>query len=254
MALPFKKDSNTKRREELRNILGPGRSAGKSRFRAYHVLKQYIAEHYKLILSVSVIVACVFTNIYFYNRLTVMRQQIGNLDAQIESGLQMRLNIVPSLTVAVNRFINYEKALFTSALETRADSLGSSKAMDKLVDSSKLKAISGKNILPNDLARFVAVAENYPQLVSSQSYQFLIQQIADVENQIYSKRSEFNNAVNTYNTYLNTFPANMIGRVMGFHPEEYFTWDSKPEWVFTKDSASGELSLKMNSEKNESKD
>ncbi|GAF88286.1 unnamed protein product [marine sediment metagenome] len=78
----------------------------------------------------------------------------------------------------------------------------------------------------------MAVAENYPQLVSSQPYKVLVERIAKAEDQIYDKRVEYNNSVNVYNTRLSTFPANLIGRVMYFRLQPYFSWDDKPEWVF----------------------
>ncbi|GAI82637.1 unnamed protein product [marine sediment metagenome] len=155
----------------------------------------------------------------------------------------MRQNIIPGLTAAVNQFINHERNVFLSAVKAREDSLSMSKDIEKLIQS--LKEISGRDFPPNALSRFMAVAENYPRLVSSPPYQLLISQIADVENQIYNKRIEYNDAVNVYNTYLSTFPANMVGRPMRFRLQPYFSWENKPEWVFPANPDSGEPPLEM---------
>lgn len=240
MQVPFARSASTRRRAELRTILDTGRVSRKSKL---HVVRRYIAENFKLLLAVAVVVACVVTHIYYFNVLTTMWQEIGSVHAQMENSLQMRQNTVPSLTVAVNRFISYEKDLFLATAGSREKSLSASKDMDELLKS--LKEMSGSGLLPGNLPKLMAVAENYPQLVSIQSYRLLIDQIANVENQIYDKRVEYNKAVNLYNTTINRFPANVVGRVMGFHSEPYLTWNEKAEWRFVPDSGSGESPLKV---------
>jgi len=242
MAIPFTKDTRTKRKEQVRNILGSEQFQKKGRF---YILGQFITEHLKIILTVMVVAACVFTHIYYFNRLTTMEQQVTNLRSQIESGLQMRRNIVPALTLVVHQFINHEKDVFLSAVEAREKSLNGSEEMEKLIQG--LKGLTGDDISSKALSRFMAVAENYPQLVSSQSFQLLISQIADVENQIYKKRIEYNDAVNVYNTRLSTFPVNIVGRVMRFRLQLYFRWENKPEWVFEADPQLSQSPLKMES-------
>lgn len=244
MAIPFTKDTKTKRKEQVRNILGSEQFQKKGRF---SVLGQFIAEHFKIILAAVVVVACVSLHIYYFNKLTTMEQQVTNLRSQIESGLQMRRNIVPALTLVVHQFINHEKDVFLSAVEAREKSLNGSKEMEKLIQ--ELKGLTGDDISSSALSRFMAVAENYPQLVSSQSYQLLISQIADVENQIYKKRIEYNEAVNVYNTRLSTFPANMVGKVLRFRLQPYFSWENEPEWIFEANPQSREPPLRMKSEK-----
>ena len=73
-------------------------------------------------------------------------------------------------------------------------------------------------------------------------------QIADVENQIYKKRVEYNDAVNVYNTRFLTFPVNLIGGMLGFSKQPYFEWTNKPEWAFSEKSSSGELPISMETE------
>ena len=248
MAIPFTKDTRTKRKEQVQNILGSEQFQKK---RWFHLLTRFAAEHYRIISITVAVVACIYAHIYYFNKLTIMKQQVSNLRAQIESGLQMRQNIVSGLTAAVNRFINHERGVFTSAMETRADSLDVSENLKKLIQSAK--EFSKGEFSPAALSKLIAVAEAYPQLVSSQPYNVLVNKIADVENQIYDKRNEYNNGVNVYNTRLSTFPVNMIGRAMRFRLQPYFSWDNKPEWVFEANPQSPKPPLKMESEKNSPK-
>jgi LemA protein len=231
MAIPFRKSVGVKRQEKVRVLLGSERFRKK---RWLHLLSRYIAEYYKVISITLLAVVCIYAHIYYYNKLITMEQQIGNLEAQIEAGLQMRNNVITNLTVAVNRYIVHEQGIFSSAMESRKDSLDVSNDLKKLIESAK--EFSGSDFSAESLTRLMAVAENYPQLVSSQPYNELVKQIGNVETQIYNKRNEYNNAVNVYNTRLCTFPVNFFGKVMRFSIKPYYSWDKKAEWAFGEDN------------------
>jgi len=230
MAIPFRKPSSTRRQEQVRINLGPENFQKK---RWFHPLKRFIAEHFKAILITISAIACAYMNIYCYNQLTIMKQQVGNMHSQIEAGLQMRRNVVSGLTATVNRYISYEGEVFASAIDARKESMSVSSDLKKLIES--VQELSQQQFSSDSLSRLMAVAENYPQLVSSQPYNVLVAKIADVETQIYDKRVQYNDAVNTYNTRLSIFPVNIIGRIMRFRIHPYFEWNDKPEWVFEED-------------------
>jgi len=233
MAIPFRKSAGEKRQEKVRVVLGAENFQKKKWF---HVLWRFIVAHYLSISITTLVVACVYTHIYYYNRLIKMEQQIGNLRADIGAGLQMRCNIVSGLTATVNRFISHEQGVFTSAMQTRKDSMGISNDLKKLIESAE--ELSPDKFSSAGLTKLMAVAENYPQLVSSQPYKVLVEKIGQVESQIYDKRIEYNNAVNVYNTCLSTFPVNIVGRILRFGIQPYFLWDEEAEWVFDGDNQS----------------
>jgi LemA protein len=210
---------------------------------------EFLRRYYKHTIIALFVAFCIIRNIYYFNTLTIMRQQVTNIHAQIESALQMRQNLIPALTIVVYQFINHEKNVFLKAVEARENSLSGGRDTKELLNS--LKQLTGMDVSSNDLARFMAVAENYPQLVSNQSYQLLIGRITDVENQIYQKRIEYNDTVNNYNTRLSTFPVNVIGRCMGFYLKPYFKWENKAEWLFVTSPEEGELPVNMVSESRE---
>jgi LemA protein len=233
----------SKREHEVRRSLGLSEAPKQGTLQA---LRKYVAEHYKSILVALTLATCALTYIYYYNKFTAMEQQVQSLRSQVEGGLQMRQNVIASLAVAVSRFLSHEKGVFLSAVKARESSLGAPKGAEELLES--LKDISGKDVSPSDLSRFMAVAENYPGLVSSGSYQLLISQIADVENQVYKKRIEYNETVARYNTGVSTFPGNAVAATLGFRVEPYFGWDKKAEWALTVDPKQEEPPLTMQSE------
>ena len=234
----------SKREQEVRRSLDLGQVRKQRKLRA---VRRYVAEHYKSILAALILASLAITYVYYYNKFTAMEQQVQSLRSQVEGGLQMRQNVIASLAVAVSRFLSHEKGVFLSAVKARESSLDVSKGAEKLLQS--LKDISGKDVSPSDLSRFMAVAENYPGLVSSGSYQLLISQIADVENQIYRKRIEYNETVARYNTAVSTFPGNTVATTTGFRVERYFEWAKKAEWALTVDPEQDEPPLRMESGK-----
>ena len=242
------RQKTSKREQEVRRNLGLGQVRKQGKLGA---LRKYVSEHYKSILAALILAAVAITYVCYYNKFTAMKQQVQSLRSQVEGGLQMRQNVIASLAVAVSRFLSHEKGVFLSAVKARESSLDVSKGAEKLLQS--LKDISGKDVSPSDLSRFMAVAENYPGLVSSGSYQLLISQIADVENQIYKKRIEYNETVARYNTGVSTFPGNTVAATMGFRVEPYFEWHNKAEWALTVDPEQDEPPLRMESEEGDSK-
>ena len=243
MAIPFRKSSTEKRQEKVRVVLGREHFKKK---RWLHSFGKFIADYYMPITITVLTMFCVYAHIYYYNTLTVMKQDVSNFGAQVEAGLQMRENIVTGLTDVVKGFITHEEDIFTSAIETRKDSMTVSNDLKKLVNNTK--QFVGNDFSPTGLTRLMAVAENYPQLVSSQPYKELVVQIAKVESQIYDKRLQYSDVVNVYNTRLSTFPGNLIGRILRFKKQPYYSWENEAEWVFEGNSQLAEPPANVESE------
>lgn len=239
-AHPFQ-SKKSRREENLNGLLTEDITGNKSFWRK---LSAFLRARYKIVLVVIWALISFSVHVYFYNRLTIMRQDVNNMKSQIESALQMRQNLVPALTTVVYQFIQHENNIFLKAVESREDSLLKTEDMTRVMD--KLKGLIGKDFSPGALSKLIAVAENYPKLVTSESYQLLISQISGVENQIFERRIEYNDTVNRYNTLLSLFPINMIGRTSGFRRAPYFAWqENKAEWSFTYAREEGEMPVSM---------
>jgi len=224
----FFQNKQADRRERIQKLLNSRIDHKKGGLDA---IERFVVTHYQALVITALVTFFVILHVYYFNILTAKEQEVLARCAQVESALQMRQNLVPALTVVVYQFINHEKNVFLTAVEAREKSVGSAANMDKLVHS--LKELTGKEVLPEAVSKFMAVAENYPQLVSSESYQLLISRIADTEKQLFEKRIDYNVAANRYDTYLSTFPANILGRILGFRLKPYYSWEKKSEWEFS---------------------
>jgi LemA protein len=68
-----------------------------------------------------------------------------------------------------------------------------------------------------------SVTEAYPQLKSDQAYLRLMDELTGTENRIATARTDYNQAVETYNAYIRQFPQVVTARLSGSKPRAYFT-------------------------------
>ena len=72
------------------------------------------------------------------------------------------------------------------------------------------------------LSRLLVVVENYPDLKANQNFLQLQGQLEGIENDIRGSRRSFNEAINTYNTKVRSFPMNLLAGMFGFSSKEGF--------------------------------
>jgi LemA protein len=73
--------------------------------------------------------------------------------------------------------------------------------------------------------RLLAVAENYPDLKTSNTVTSLMDSIKSLEDEIARQRYTFNNISQEYNTMMGTIPSNVIGKLMGAIKLEYLQFE-----------------------------
>ncbi len=159
-----------------------------------------------------------------YNTIVTKEEQVKTAWSQVESNIQRKVDLLPSLVSVVKRYAAHEKEVFEkiAALRAEAGSLLSG-ADGAEVDVGKLAALQKQ--MNAAMGKLFAVAENYPQLRSSEQFLQLQSQIEGAENRINITRMQFNEAVGAYNAYLRHIPANIVAAVGGFKPKAYFKAD-----------------------------
>jgi LemA protein len=76
--------------------------------------------------------------------------------------------------------------------------------------------ISAERGLGGALTRFFALAEAYPDLKADANMRQLSEELTSTENRIAFARQSYNDAVTSYNTARETFPANLIAGTFNF--------------------------------------
>ena len=160
-----------------------------------------------------------------YNRLVGLSQSVNSSWAQVQNVYQRRADLIPNLVATVSGSANFEKSTLTEITAARA-SVGQVK-MDlnnAPVDAAKLAEFEkAQGALSSALSRLLVVSERYPDLKASAGFRDLQAQIEGTENRISVERGNFNQAVQSYNTAIKSFPAVFYAGMMGFAEKPYFT-------------------------------
>jgi LemA protein len=75
----------------------------------------------------------------------------------------------------------------------------------------------------NALRGLMVQVEAYPQLKADRGFLNLQDELTGTENRIAVARNDYNQAVNSYNSYIRQFPAVITAKVTGAQPRKYFT-------------------------------
>jgi len=163
--------------------------------------------------ATALFLALLLAFVYYYNFFTIEYYKTSLEKTQIEAELQRRNDLIPNLVKAVNDYMAFENKIFKHAADARS-ALNSLKSIPE-ASPSQLS-------LQNSLSKFQAVAENYPDLKASATYQNLMKELSDTETRIASARIRYNMVANYYNSRLRMFPGIIFGFVMGFNPVHTF--------------------------------
>ena len=166
-----------------------------------------------LIVVLAVILLVVFWAIALYNGLIGLKNQTLNGWKQIDVQLKRRHDLIPNLVNTVKGTMEFERDTLTAVMDARARAMGAVGPAD---------ASRKEDELTQALGRLLAVAENYPQLKSSENVRMLQEELASTENKIGFARQFYNDIATKYNISRETFPANLIAGSFGFQAAELF--------------------------------
>ena len=159
-----------------------------------------------IIISVSVI---------FGGRNTMVTREIAvdNAWAQVQNVYQRRLDLVPNLAEAAKGYMQLEKDIFEAIAQARA-------GINSAQNPGELEKVN------TDINSFIrdikVVVEDTPELKASEVVRDLMSQLEGTENRITVERMRYNEAVQSYNTYIRLFPNNFVAGLFGFTPREFF--------------------------------
>ncbi len=168
---------------------------------------------FALYVVIAVVVLAVVWLIFTYNRLVRVRNRTENAWSQVDVQLKRRYDLVPNLVETVKGYATHERATFESVVEARTVALQAGGVADQA---------KAENMLTSALRSLFAVAEDYPELRASESFQGLQRELSDIEGDIAVSRQIFNDSTLTLNNAVETFPSNLVALIAGFDRGPYF--------------------------------
>jgi LemA protein len=162
-----------------------------------------------------IVVATGLYTIVIYNRLVRSRQMANEAWSGIDVQLKRRSSLVPNLVECVKGYAAHERGLFQQVTELRL-------AARVLPSEDVGRRALVEGALSLALNSLIALAENYPDLKASDNFLELQQELSRLEAEIQMARRYYNGAVRNLNTLVESFPNNMVARLLGYSQREYF--------------------------------
>jgi LemA protein len=160
-----------------------------------------------------------------YNRIQALDEQTETAEGNIEAELMRRNDLIPNLVATVEEAARFQQETFTRVAEARS---GLNSARDRLANAIQSDAatdeVSRANAAVSDNLRlFLNVAvEAYPDLTANENFIRLQDELTETENRIAVARRDYNETVQTYNTFIRQFPQAITARVIGAGRKEQF--------------------------------
>lgn len=148
-----------------------------------------------------------------YNSIIGLEQKVSAAQANIDTQLQRRSDLIPNLVETVKGYAAQEKTIFTDVANARARLAGTQTVTDRANADAELSSA---------LSRLLVIVERYPDLKSNQNFKDLSVALEGTENRIGIARQDYNTAVNNYNTSIRRFPNSIISGMFGFSQKTYY--------------------------------
>lgn len=167
-----------------------------------------------------------------YNRIQELDESTERAKADIGVALQNRNQLIPNLVATVKGAAEFERGTYTDVAQARAGQQRVAATEQQLNQSRQqlAQAVQSGNVnqieqadaaVTRSIGTYLNIAvEAYPQLRATQNFQALQDQLAESENQIAVARRDYNQTVQTYNTYIRKFPTVITARMSGAQRKE----------------------------------
>lgn len=167
-----------------------------------------------------VLAALAWLAIATYNRLVGLRQRAEAAWSDVDVQLKRRADLVPNVVETVKGYAAHERATLDEVIRARGAAV-----------SAETPEARGRaeNMLTQALRQLFAVAEAYPDLEASESFQNLQASLAGIEEAVQDARRYYNAVTRDLNTAIETFPSNLIASLFRFVRRAYFQLDHPEE-------------------------
>ncbi len=164
-----------------------------------------------------------------YNKMVTQDEGVKTAWSQVENQYQRRMDLIPNLVNTVKGYASHEKETLEGVVNARAEATKTTIDPSNLTEESLRRFQAAQGELGSALSRLMVVMERYPDLKANQNFQELQAQLEGTENRISVERKRFNEVAQAYNTYIRTFPNNLLSGIFGFQQKAYFSADAGAE-------------------------
>lgn len=176
-------------------------------------------------IVVVVLLVVVLWVVGIYNRLVSLRNRFKNAFAQIDVQLKRRYDLIPNLVETAKGYMKHERETLDAVTSARNQAMKIEAKIgdDPSAAAGLMKQLMGaEGALSGALSRLMAVVEAYPDLKANQNMMAVQEELTSTENKVSFARQSYNDAVNTYKTYREQFPAVIFAGMFNFQDAPFF--------------------------------
>ena len=160
-----------------------------------------------IIVIIAIIILIAYISIS--NGLNRAIVKIDEAASGIDVALTKRYDVLTKMMDTCKSFVKHENEIMFKVIELRSGS-----SINEKNEANKVMNDNYRNLL--------AVAENYPELKSSETFTTLQKAILDVEEHLQAARRLYNSNVSLFNQKVVTFPSSVIASSKGLTKKEFF--------------------------------
>lgn len=168
-----------------------------------------------------------FSGCNSYNGLVSGDQEVKKAWSDVETNYQRRTDLYNSVIKTIEGSANFEKSTLRDVMAARASATQVKVDINDPATLQKYQAAQGQ--LQSSFGRLMAIAESYPDLKTTKSFQDFQAQIEGTENRINIARKDYNASVEGYNLQVRHFPNNIYAGIFHFNEKAYYQADAGSE-------------------------
>ena len=168
-----------------------------------------------IVLVVLALVGAYFWYATLIKRRNRAQEALSSIDVQ----LLKRHDLLPNVLKLANQFMAHERDLLNRLTELRS---AARQSWDPTQADEVKRHLEAEGALQAQVRRLFAVAENYPELRSSETIVQAQQSFNEVEGHIAAARRFYNAAVTELNSAVQIFPGTLIAGMAGVDAMPYF--------------------------------
>ena len=151
-----------------------------------------------------------------YNRIQSLTQEVDAAQGNIQAQLQRRSDLIGNLVNTVKGYAAHEEAIFTQVAAARS-------GLQSAIQSGDAGQMANADAtMTGALRQLLVTVEAYPNLMADAQFTGLRDELTGTENRIAVSRTDYNNAVKTYNTAITQFPTVLTAKATGAKPKPYY--------------------------------
>ena len=170
-----------------------------------------------ILIYIILIVILIINLIIFakYNQIIRLQNRVKKSQASIDIYSNKRFDLIPNLVECIKSYSKYESNTIENIVSLRSN-----------YQQQKNMNIKDVEKMNNELNKYLAVVEAYPDLKANTQYMSLHQELKEVEDELEKARHDYNDDVTDYNTIIESVPTNIIASIFAFKRAELFQIDN----------------------------